>query len=211
MLIGMPVYQGVDLLDVTGPHEVLGWMKDLAGIDVTIQLFAKTVDCNGITTRDGFTFKADKPFLPAPKLDVLWVPGGSPQALQEQLKPDSGYIKFLKSQSGAKYICSVCEGAILLAASGLLDGYLMTTHYAFVPCLTKFPKVKVAQGFPRFVLDRNRLTGGGISSGLDEAFKLVELIAGYEAAQEIQRTTQYYPCPPVASELTPATSCPLWK
>ena len=69
----------------------------------------------------------------------------------------------------------MCEGAILLAASGLLDGYLMTTHWAFIPCLTKFPKVKVAQGFPRFVLDRNRLTGGGISSGLDEAFKLVEL------------------------------------
>jgi cyclohexyl-isocyanide hydratase len=71
--------------------------------------------------------------------------------------------------------------------------------------------VKVAEGFPRFVLDRNRLTGGGISSGLDEAFKLVELLAGTEEAQSIQRTTQYYPCPPVASELTPATSCPLWE
>jgi len=208
MIIGMPVYQGVDLLDVTGPHEVLRWMKDLGGIDVDIQLFAKTVDCNGITTRDGFTFLADKPFLPAPKLDVLWVPGGSPDALKEQLKLDSGYIDFLKSQSGAKYICSVCEGGVLLAASGLLDGYLMTTHWAFIPCLGKY-NVKVAQGFPRFVHDRNRLTGGGISSGLDEAFKLVELIGGYPLAQKIQRTTQYYPCPPVASELTPATSCPL--
>ena len=78
MLIGMPVYQGVDLLDVTGPHEVLRWMKDLGGLDVEIQLFAQIVDSNGITTRDGFTFLADKPFLPAPKLDVLWVPGGSP-------------------------------------------------------------------------------------------------------------------------------------
>jgi cyclohexyl-isocyanide hydratase len=87
----------------------------------------------------------------------------------------------------------------------------MTTHWAFVPCLAKFPNVKVAQGFPRFVLDRNRLTGGGISSGLDEAFKLVELLTDYETAQGIQRTTQYYPCPPVASELTPATSCPLWS
>jgi cyclohexyl-isocyanide hydratase len=84
----------------------------------------------------------------------------------------------------------------------------MTTHWAFIPCLAKY-RVRVAEGLPRFVLDRNRLTGGGISSGLDEAFKLVELLAGYEAAQAIQRTTQYYPCPPVASELEPVTSCPL--
>ena len=69
----------------------------------------------------------------------------------------------------------------------------------------------MAEGFPRFVLDRNRLTGGGISSGLDEAFKLVELLTDYETAQDIQRTTQYYPCPPVASELVPATDCLLWK
>jgi len=82
----------------------------------------------------------------------------------------------------------------------------VTTHWAFIPCLKKF-NVKVAEGFPRFVLDGNRLTGGGISSGLDEAFKLVELLAGYEAAQAVQRTTQYYPCPPVASTITPATDC----
>jgi transcriptional regulator GlxA family with amidase domain len=208
MLIGMPVYTDVDLLDVTGPHEVLGWMKDIAGIDVTIQLFAKTP--GEITTRDGFTFKVDNPFLPAPKLDVLWVPGGKPEALLEQLKPESGYIQFLKSQSNATWICSVCEGAVLLAESGLLDGYLITTHHDFIPCFSRYPKVKMAQGFPRFVHDRNRLTGGGISSGLDEAFKLVQLLSSYQVAQEIQSVTQYYPCPPVASELVPATSCPLW-
>jgi len=206
MIIGMPVYQGVDLLDVTGPHEIFGWMGD----DVTIELIADKRSNKSITTRDGFTFVAPMTFEDASKLDVLWVPGGSPAALKQQLKPDSGYIDFLKKQSGAKYICSVCEGGVLLAASGLADGYLMTTHWAFVPCLAKFPHVKVAQGFPRFVLDRNRLTGGGISSGLDEAFKLVELLTDYETAQSIQRTTQYYPCPPVASELEPASSCPLW-
>jgi cyclohexyl-isocyanide hydratase len=210
MIIGIPVYQGVDLLDVTGPHEILRWMKDLARVDVEIELIADKVNKGCITTRDEFTFKAPKTFETASKLDVLWVPGGSPEALNRELKQPSAYIEFLKKQSGAQYICSVCEGGVLLAASGLLDGYLMTTHWAFIPCLAKF-NVKVAQGFPRFVLDRNRLTGGGISSGLDEAFKVVELLAGYETAQAIQRTTQYYPCPPVASELTPATSCPLWN
>jgi cyclohexyl-isocyanide hydratase len=206
MIIGMPVYHGVDLLDVAGPHEILKWMS----IPVEIELVAK--EAGDICTRDGFVFKASKSFDNASKFDVLWVPGGAPEALNAQLNnKESRYLDFLNSQGNARYICSVCEGGVLLAASGLLDGYLMTTHWAFVPCLAKFPNVKVAQGFPRFVLDRNRLTGGGIASGLDEAFKLVELLAGYEAAQSIQRTTQYYPCPPVASELTPATCCPLWK
>lgn len=203
MIIGMPVYPGVDLLDVAGPHEIFKWMS----IPVTVELVAETA--GDITTRDGFTFKAAKSFDQASKFDVLWVPGGAPEALKRELKQPSRYLKFLKSQANARYICSVCEGGVLLAASGLADGHLMTTHWAFIPCLAKF-NVKVAEGFPRFVLDGNRLTGGGISSGLDEAFKLVELLAGTEEAQSIQQTTQYYPCPPVASELNPATSCPLW-
>jgi len=202
MIIGMPVYQGVDLLDVAGPHEIFKWMS----IPVEVELVAETA--GEITTRDGFTFKANKSFADASKFDVLWVPGGAPEALKRELKKPSKYLAFLKTHANARYICSVCEGGVLLAASGLADGHLMTTHWAFVPCLGKY-KVKVAEGFPRFVLDGNRLTGGGISSGLDEAFKLVELLAGYEEAQSIQQTTQYYPNPPVASELTPATNCPL--
>ena len=202
MIIGMPVYQGVDLLDVAGPHEIFKWMS----LPVEVELVAEKA--GDITTRDGFTFKAGKSFANASKFDVLWVPGGAPEALKRELKKPSKYLAFLKTHANARYICSVCEGGVLLAASGLADGHLMTTHWAFVPCLGKY-KVKVAEGFPRFVLDGNRLTGGGISSGLDEAFKLVELLAGYEEAQSIQQTTQYYPNPPVASELTPATSCPL--
>ena len=200
--IGIPVYQDVDLLDVTGPHEIFKWMGD----DFTVELIADAKNKGSITTRDKFTFQATHTFETASKLDVLWVPGGDPCALKREMKDGSPYIAFLRKQSGARYICSVCEGAILLAASGLLDSHLVTTHWAFIPCLKKF-NVKVAEGFPRFVLDGNRLTGGGISSGLDEAFKLVELLAGYEAAQAVQRTTQYYPCPPVASTITPATDC----
>jgi len=69
--------------------------------------------------------------------------------------------------------------------------------------------VKVVGGYPRFVVDRNRLTGGGISSGLDEALKLVELLSSYEVAQQVQQRTQYYPCPPVASVIPPPGPCPL--
>ena len=110
MIIGMPVYHGVDLLDVAGPHEILKWMS----IPVEVELVAK--EAGDICTRDGFVFKAGKSFHNASKFDVLWVPGGAPEALNAQMKDDSGYLKFLRSQGNARYICSVCEGGVLLAA-----------------------------------------------------------------------------------------------
>jgi len=67
----------------------------------------------------------------------------------------------------------------------------------------------VSEGHPRFCLDGNRLTGGGISSGLDESLRLIELLLGTAAAQSVQQNTQYYPCPPVASAIPPPGSCPV--
>jgi cyclohexyl-isocyanide hydratase len=207
MIIGIPVYEGVDLLDVTGPHEIFGWMKT-ADPSVDVRVIAA---CAGeVTSRDGFTFKAPWSFADVPRLDVLWTPGGDPGALKTLMTdPDRTYLDYLVTASeGARFVTSVCEGALLLAAAGLLDGYEATTHWAFIPCLKRFPKITVVEGHPRFVVDRNRVTGGGISSGLDEALKLVELLASYEVAQNVQRTTQYYPCPPVQSALPPTDTCP---
>jgi cyclohexyl-isocyanide hydratase len=203
MIIGIPVYDEVDLLDVTAPHEILKWM----GPSVDVRLIAETP--GKIISRDGFTFIAPNSFADIPALDVLWVPGGDPSALKLLMSgPNRAYLDFLIDRSrNARYVCSVCEGALLLAAAGLLDGYEATTHWAFIPCLKQFPKVTVSPGQPRFVLDRNRLTGGGISSGLDEALKLVELLSSYEVAQGIQQTIQYYPDPPVQSMLPPADQC----
>jgi cyclohexyl-isocyanide hydratase len=96
----------------------------------------------------------------------------------------------------------------LLAAAGLLNGYKATTHWAFIPCLKRFPEVQVVEGYPRYFVDRNRITGGGISSGLDEALRLVEMLTSTKMAEQIQRITQYYPIPPVSSTITPATRCP---
>jgi cyclohexyl-isocyanide hydratase len=207
MIIGIPVYNEVDLLDVTGPYEIFQWMND-SGQKVDVQLIAES-DAP-ITSRDGFTFKVHKTFAQVAALDVLWVPGGNPGALATLMSgADQSYLEFLVAQSkNARFVASVCEGALLLAKAGLLDGYEATTHWRFIPCLRRFPKIKVVEGTPRFHVDRNRVTGGGISSGLDEAFKLVELLTSYEVAQDIQRTTQYYPCPPVASTLEPAQRCP---
>jgi transcriptional regulator GlxA family with amidase domain len=213
MIIGMPVYEGVDLLDVAGPHEVLKWMPS-EGVDVDVQVIAEQVGF--VTTRDGFTFMAKKGFAEVEKLDVLWVPGGDPPALKRIMTdPAQTYLNFLRRvAANAKYVCSVCEGALLLAKAGLLDGFQCTTHWLFIPCLKRFQQVKVVEGTPRFVVDDSRapaqairLTGGGISSGLDESLKLVELLAGTAVAQGIQQTTQYYPHPPVESTIEVPDRC----
>ena len=153
-----------------------------------------------------------KAFKDAEECDVLWVPGGEPDALAGLMgDPNRTYLDFLIEQSRtAQIVASVCEGALLLAAAGLLDGYEVTTHWAFVPCLVeRFRNVKVVPGHPRFHLDRNRLTGGGVSSGLDEALGLIQLLRGTAVAQHVQQAAQYYPDPPVTSEIPPATSCPV--
>ena len=194
MNIGMPVYNDVDLLDVTGPYEMFTW----GGL--TVELVA--AGPGPIRCRNGFCFFVEKSFSQASPCDVLWVPGGNPDALAALMSdPGRTYLDFLISQSAqAKWTASVCEGALLLAAAGLLDGYEATTHWAFETCMTdSFPKVKLVPGHPRFVIDRNRITGGGISSGLDEALKVIELLQGTKAAQDAQLNTQYYPDPPVSS------------
>jgi cyclohexyl-isocyanide hydratase len=204
IVVGIPVYDDVDMLDVVGPYEMFSW----AGLNV--HLVAQTP--GRIRCRGGLAIEAPIAFKNAGQFDVLWVPGGNPPALVKLMgDPKRVYLDFLIRQSEhARYVASVCEGALLLAAAGLLDGYYATTHWYFTECLTtRFPKVKVADGHPRFCLDRNRLTGGGISSGLDEALELIQLLLGTQKAQEVQRTTQYYPRPPVTSEIPPTPACPL--
>lgn len=202
MRVGIPVYDLVDLLDVTGPYEMLSW----AEFDITVAARNR----GRVQSRSGLAIEADTSFDDSPRFDILWVPGGDPSALAERME-DQVFLDFLRHQSrGAQYTCSVCEGALLLAAAGLLDGYTVTTHWAFTACFAdRFPKVKVAPGHPRFWLDRNRLTGGGISSGLDQALELIRLTKGEAAAQAAQLDTQYYPEPPVKGEIPKTPACPL--
>ena len=204
MRIGIPIYEGFDLLDLAGPWEMFSW----AGY--TIEVVAETPGL--IACRGGLSVEARVSFADAGKWDALWTPGGDPPSLRKLMNdPQRTYLNFLVKQAkGAKYVCSVCEGALLLAAAGLLDGYTATTHWAFMPCfLQGYPKVQMADGFPRFYLDRNRLTGGGISSGLDEALELIRLLSGQAKAQDVQQTTQYYPDPPVHSAIPQTITCPL--
>lgn len=208
MKLGIPVYDGVDLLDVTGPLEMFYWTNDDNNQLETVLISA---DGNSVTSVSGVTFQAQKSFVEVPALDVLWVPGGDPPALERIMKdPHSPYLEYLrKVAENAKWVCSVCEGALLLGRAGLLQGHTVTTHWAFVDCLKRFEDVRPAPGNPRFVVSGNRLTGGGISSGLDEALKLIALLFGEDTAKGVQVTTQYFPDPPVMGVLPKPSDCPV--
>lgn len=210
--VTIPIYEGVDLLDVAVPVELFTWMAESWEERVaTVTLAAESLA--PIKTRDGLVLTPQHSVAEYAAMhrqsQLLWVPGGNPPVLPGMMK-GSPYLDFLKEQAiCAEYVSSVCEGALLLAAAGLLDGYEVTTHWRFVPCLQHFPEIKVSEGSPRYVIDRDRITGGGISSGLDEALAIIALVAGDEIAKDVQMTTQYFPCPPFRQDITPATDCPI--
>jgi transcriptional regulator GlxA family with amidase domain len=208
--IAIPVYASVDMLDVCGPYEMFRW----AGFRIDLvaeEPGAVPFNVNS-PVNEPVTFNVPNGLGDAAPCDALWVPGGSPDALKRIMADSNGpYLSFLRAQAKqSRYVCSVCEGALLLAAAGLLDGLTVTTHWAFIPYLMQtFPKVTVADGHPRFQLDGNVLTGGGISSGLDEALQLISLLAGEGTAKSAQQTTQYYPDPPVSSQIPNVISSPM--
>jgi cyclohexyl-isocyanide hydratase len=206
---------------VAAPREVFGWMAESwsAQGPVRVLLVAGTMD--PVATRDGTRILPDAMFDDVAAVDLMWVPGGGVDGLQAMMR-DGGFLAQLNGwAAGARWVTSVCEGALLLAQAGLLDGYRATTHWAFLPCLASYPAIEAVGGdgcFPRFVVDPGpdggaaggvRVTGAGISSGIDEALELVKLIAGESVAESVQQTIQYFPDPPVSAPAPVPGDCPL--
>jgi transcriptional regulator GlxA family with amidase domain len=208
-VIAIPIYQGVDLMDVAAPYEIFNWMANYwTGKNVQVYLVAESQSL--VKTRDGLLLTPHMTFDMVKQVDLLWIPGGDPEALVAQMG-NFNYARFIQLRSQtAQYVATVCEGALIAANAGLLNGYEVTTHWAFIECLRKFyPSVKLSEGYPRYVQDRNHVTGGGISSGLDEALYLVKLIAGEAVAEKVQVTMQYFPQPPVAGKIPGSSTCVL--
>jgi len=194
IVIGIPLYPNFDSLDVTGPHQTF-WMQNPRLQPI---LIGKS-KCEPMVSFEQMRIMPDTDFESCPQLDVLFVPGGVglDKVLEDDKKNGFPFLRFLRDQAkDARLVTSVCTGAIFLAAAGLLDGYKATTHWGFLPVLKLFPKVTVCAGYPRYVIDRNRVTGGGISSGLDEAMAIVCMLLGEEATKTGQLTMQYAPDPP---------------
>ncbi len=207
--IVIAIYEGVDLMDVAAPYEIFNWLKSKwSAKNVVVKLVAETT--HTVKTRDNLILTPDEDFKcynDSTQADLIWTPGGNPDNLQKMMQ-GGAYLDFLNYQAkNAAWVTSVCEGALLLAAAGLLNGYSATTHWAFIPCLQEFKHINVVSGYPRYVLDRDRMTGGGISSGLDESLELVQIIAGTDLAQQVQLMLQYYPDPPVKAPIPSGATC----
>jgi cyclohexyl-isocyanide hydratase len=187
--VGFPLYTGFDSLDVLGPFQTFTF----AGMD----RYLVAPDCNPVGSFEGVSLTPRVTFADCPQLDVLFVPGGSnPVAVLQQGQPGSNpYLDFLIRQApAAKLVCSVCTGALLLAGAGLLDGHTVTTHWAFKDVLRLFP-CHVVDEYRRYVQSGNRITGGGIASGLDEALYISSLLFGTDVARRGQLAMQYHPQP----------------
>jgi len=187
MIIGMFIFPDVTQLDFTGPHEVF---TKLPGAEVTVVApSAAPVAANG-----GLRFLPDATVDSAPGFDVLFVPGGpGVGAIME----DRTLLQFVREQGlRARYVTSACTGALILGAAGLLKGYRATTHWLSLDLLSWFGAVPVPD---RVVIDRNRITGGGVTAGIDLALSMAAEIDGPETARMIQLLIEYHPSPPFAS------------
>ncbi|OYU41726.1 MAG: thiamine biosynthesis protein ThiJ, partial [Burkholderiales bacterium PBB4] len=178
MDIAFLLFPGVTQLDLTGPAQVLSRLPG-----ARVHLVWENLD--PVPTDAGFSILPNATFADMPKPDLLCVPGG--MGIADVIESDAALGWVRRAGAEAQWVTSVCTGALILGAAGLLEGYQATTHWAFLSCFPeRFPKVIVAPGNPRFVHDRDRLTGGGIASGLDEALKLIELLVGEEHARKVQ-------------------------
>lgn len=186
LIIAMLLYPGFTLLDLAGPQTAFG-------INGTTHLFWKRME--PVPTDMGVSMNPTMTFAEVPdNLDVLFVPGGfgTIEAMQ-----DEEILTFLaKAGATARYVTSVCTGSVILGMAGLLDGYRAATHWEFYEPLKA---LGVEPSHERVAVDRNRITGGGVTAGVDFGLRVIAELRGQEAAELTQLALEYEPQPPFSS------------
>ncbi|HEX3939672.1 MAG TPA: DJ-1/PfpI family protein [Xanthobacteraceae bacterium] len=191
--IGLLIFPDMTQLDFTGPYEVFARLPD-----TTVHIVAKA--SGPVRTDRGLVLVPTVTCAACPPLDVIVVPGGPGQ---QALMDDQEVLGFLRTQAQtARYVTSVCTGALVLGAAGLLTGHRATTHWLSLPLLEMFDAVPVDE---RVVIDRNRVTGGGVTAGIDFGLRLAAELRGEAIAQQIQLQMEYCPAPPFDAG-SPATA-----
>lgn len=190
--VGFPLYPGCTLLDFAGATQVFAYTPGFRVVWI-----AATLD--PVSTTESVSVMPNATFDDHPPLSIVFVPGGGSDGVGAAMLDPTIQAWLKRVAEDAEWVGSVCTGAFILAAAGLLDGCQATTYWSARPVLALFPEVSVVPGYPRWHLDedRKRFSGGGISSSIDLALKLVDNIAGPQAAQTSQLFVQYAPSPPV--------------
>ena len=182
--IGILVFPKVQQLDLTGPYEVFASLPD-----TVVHLVWK--DLAPLAAATGLILQPTMTYADCPQLDVLCVPGG---AGVNPLLHDEETLAFLRAQAGAaRYVTSVCTGALVLGAAGLLRGKRATTHWASHDLLARYGAIPT-EG--RVVRDGNVFSGGGVTAGIDFALTLAAELEGEATAQGVQLFLEYAPEPP---------------
>jgi cyclohexyl-isocyanide hydratase len=191
--IGSLLFEGLDQIDLTGPFEVLSRIPNS-----TYRIYGTTA----APVKDvvGLRLTPDATIAEAPQLDLLHVPGGFGQ---EALMEDDAVLGWIRRQAaGAVCVFSVCTGALLCGAAGLLQGRRATTHWASFHLLPLFGAIPVNE---RVVVDGDMVFAAGVTAGIDGALRVAAELRGDDAAQSIQLHMQYAPEPPFNSG-TPETA-----
>jgi cyclohexyl-isocyanide hydratase len=184
--IAMLVHPAFVTLDLIGPHQ---FFTALGNVDVHLVWKTREMvqSSNGITIQPTMTLKE------CPKdLDVLFVPGGLEGGTAIMNDPE--ILDFLHDRGQrAKYVTSVCTGSLLLGAAGLLRGYRAASHWTVLDLLPLFGAEPIAE---RVVEDRNRITGGGVTAGIDFGLRVAARLRGEQHAKMLQLMLEYDPQPP---------------
>ncbi|WP_428537840.1 DJ-1/PfpI family protein [Rhodopila sp.] len=182
--VGLLAFPAMTQLDLTGPLQVFASLPD-----AEVHVLWKTMD--PIRTQGGLTLLPDTTLAECPALDVICVPGG-PGVLD--LMDDPIVLSFLRTRfERARFVGSICTGALVLGAAGLLRGKRATTHWAWIDLLTPLGAIPTKG---RVVRDGKVMTGGGVTAGIDFALTMVAELAGQEVAETIQLGIEYAPAPP---------------
>ncbi|HVV43265.1 MAG TPA: DJ-1/PfpI family protein [Nitrobacter sp.] len=193
--IGLLIFPKITQLDLTGPLQVFARVPD-----TTVHLLWKHLE--PVPSDTVLTLQPTLTYRDCPQLDVICVPGGAGTA---DIANDDETLDFLRKQAaGARYVTSVCTGSLVLGAAGLLGGYRATTHWASMDYLAQFGAIPTAA---RVCIDRNRVTGGGVTAGIDFALTLIELLRDRATAEAIQLVLEYNPAPPFTAG-SPETAPP---
>jgi cyclohexyl-isocyanide hydratase len=182
--IGLLVFPKVTQLDLTGPLQVFSSMPG-----AQVHLIWKRIE--PVPSDSVLVLTPTTTFADCPQLDVICVPGG---AGADDMIDDKEMLDFLRQQAeGAQYITSVCTGSLVLGAAGLLRGYRAATHWTAMDFLKPFGATPTKT---RVCVDRNRITGGGVTAGIDFALTLVSMLVDRATAEAIQLRLEYNPAPP---------------
>lgn len=182
--IGLLVFPRVTQLDFTGPLQVFSAVPG-----AKLHLIWKRIE--PVPSDSALIVTPTTTFADCPQLDVICVPGGRGT---DDLLNDEEVLEFLRRQAeGAKYVTSVCTGSLALGAAGLLKGYRAATHWSAMELLGQFGATPTKT---RVCVDRNRVTGGGVTAGIDFALTLVSILVNRTAAEAIQLGIEYNPAPP---------------